>query len=246
MYSAKKIYNERYLAKGNASWPVKIVDPEIEDCLVTQGPDAAEEKLLKRLAEDYTEATSQSEIDKRPWFGRCVYESGNDVCDDQTVMLSWNEETLPLLNDNDSSVGVQTQARGAKTASFHMIAFTENQCQRRGRVYGTKGEIEYDSQIIRIHDFSTGHTDVHYPSQPGGGHGGGDAGLVRQYIRAIEAVRNQGVSVKEAQDLYIGCSLEEVIRSHAMVFAAEQARREKKVIDWKDWWISNVQSHVAA
>ena len=246
MYSAKKIYNERHLSKGNAAWPVNIVEPEIEQCLTAQGVDAAEEKLLSRLAEDYTDTTLQAEIDARPWFGRCVYESSNDVCDDQTVTISWDEEVLPIPRNEDSSDAAQTKVQGAKTASFHMIAFTEKQCERRGRIYGTKGEIEYDSRKISVHDFSTGQTKAHHPVQLGGGHGGGDDGLVRQYVEAIQAVKNHGASIEEAQRLHVGCNLEEIIRSHALVFAAEQARREKTVVDWQDWWASNVQTHVAA
>ncbi len=74
------------------------------------------------------------------------------------------------------------------------------------------------------------------------GHGGGDDGLARQFILAVDAVKNRGVSVKEAQRLHVGCSLEEVIRSHAMVFAAEQARLRKRVLDFPEWWTENVES----
>jgi len=30
--------------------------------------------------------------------------------------------------------------------------------------------------------------------------------------------------------------LEEIIRSHAIVFAAEEARKEKKVLNFSEWW----------
>lgn len=242
MYSAKKIYYERHLAKGNTGWPVDIVDPEIEQCLAGPGDKAqaesvAKAKLMQRLAENYSAETRQSEIEKRPWFGRCVYESDNDVCDDQMVTITWDEDPLPL----DRVAETPLRNRGAKTAAFHMVAFTEKQCERRGRIYGTKGEIEYDSKIIKTHNFITGQTESHHPDQPGGGHGGGDDGLAQQYVRAIDAVNNRGMSVEQAQRLYIGCSLDEVIRSHAMVFAAEEARRERKVVVWTDWWAANVE-----
>ena len=241
MYSAKKIYYERHLAKGNAGWPVNIVDPEIEECVAGLGDRrhdeaAAKATLMQRLAEDYSSDTPQSEIDTRPWFGRCVYESDNDVCDDQMVTITWDEDPLPL----DGVAGSSVRCRGAKTATFHMVAFTEKQCERRGRIYGTKGEIGYDSKVIKVHDFTTGQMKIYHPHQLGGGHGGGDDGLAQQYVKAIDAVKNQGMNVEEAQRLYIGCSLEEVIRSHAMVFAAEEARREKKVVVWTDWWAANV------
>ena len=233
-YSAKKIYKEHRLAKGVTGWPVNVVDVEIEDCLATEGMPSAETKLLKRLAEDYNENTPQEEIDSRPWFGRCVWESENDVCDNQLVTLTWDED--PLDRDGISSM----KGRGSKTAIIHMVAFTEKQCERRGRIYGTKGEIEYDSKMIRVYDFATCEANIYNPPQPGGGHGGGDAGLAQQYVKAMSAVKAGHMSIEEAQKVYVGCTMEDAIRSHAMVFAAEEARRHKRVIDWKEWWVSNV------
>ncbi|KAL8690446.1 MAG: hypothetical protein Q9218_004100 [Villophora microphyllina] len=234
MYSAKKIYQEKFLATGNAGWPVHIVDPEIEDLFGTKGMEWAAERLQTRLAEDYNDSTPLEEVQNRPWFGRCVYESDNDVCDDQIVTISWDDD--PLHDYGNLSMAQRLHGRGAKTAMFHMIAQTDKQCERRGRVYGSKGEIEYDSKMIRVYDFATSQSEVHYPHQPGGGHGGGDEGLTKQFIHAMEAVEHDAIDVEEAQRIHIGCSLEDVIRSHAMVFAAEEARRKKTVIDWNKWW----------
>ena len=217
-------------------WPVNIVDPEIEDCLAAEGLASAETRLLKRLAEDYDDSFSASEVHGRPWFGRCVYESDNDVCDDQVVTMTWDEDPL----DNSAEFDIM-KGRGSKTATIHMTAFTEKQCERRGRIYGTKGEIEYDSRVIRIYRFATRTTEIRNAPQPGGGHGGGDAGLAQQFIKAINAVKNEGMSVDEAQRKHVGCTLDDAIRSHAMVFAAEEARREKKVVDWRAWWARKVE-----
>jgi len=242
IYSAKKIYQDTHLSKGNAGWPVHIVDPEIEDCLHQKGQAAAEARLRDRLAEDYSISTPQDEIDRRPWFGRCVYESDNDVCDDQVVTMTWEDDPLSPFLTGVSDMISRLKGRGAKTATFHMIAFTEAQCERRGRVYGSKGEISYDSKEIRVYDFATKKAQIHHPHQSGGGHGGGDDGLARQFVRAVDAIKNDGMNVEEAQKTYVGCTLEEIIRSHAMVFAAEEARRERKAVDWKKWCEKN---HVA-
>lgn len=235
IYSAKKIYQDTHLSRGNAGWPVHIVDPEIEDCLQTKGQVAAEAKLMEHLAEDYNASTPQDKIDRRPWFGRCVYESDNDVCDDQVVTITWEDDPLPTSLDSASDMISGLKGRGAKTATFHMIAFTEAQCERRGRIYGSKGEISYNSKEIRVYDFATKKAQIHHPHQSGGGHGGGDDGLARQFVRAVDAVKNRGMTVEEAQQIYVGCALDEIIRSHAMVFAAEEARRGRKVVDWKEW-----------
>ena len=219
---------------------MNVVDPEIEDCLATQGLPHAETMLLERLAEDYTDSTPQAEIDGRPWFGRCVWEADNDVCDDQVVTMTWDDEP----REECANASESTKDRGSKTATIHMVAFTDKQCERRGRIYGTRGEIEYDSKMIRVYEFATGATKAFSPTQAGGGHGGGDAGLAQQYIKAMSAVKNEGVSVDEAQRIHVGCTLEDAIRSHAMVFAAEEARRERKVVDWRAWWTANVERNM--
>ena len=238
IYSAKKIYEDNHLAKGHAAWPVHIVDPEIEDCMMNGQKETAMLRLRQRLAENYDEHTPQANIDSRPWFGRCVYESDNDVCDDQVVTITWEDEPLPA--DGQSDMAARLKDRGAKTATFHMIAFSEKRCERRGRIYGSKGEIEYDSTTIKVYNFATEQTQTHHPLQRGGGHGGGDAGLAEQYVKAIDAVKNHNMTIEEAQKVHIGCTLEEIVRSHAMVFAAEEARKQRKVVDWADWWHVNV------
>ena len=239
LYSAKKIYVQDHLAKGIAGWPVIIVVPEIED-LIGQGEEGTAMTMLEaELAKDYGTGTPQSEIDGKRWFGRCVWEVDNSVCDDQVVTITWEETPLP--SNGSEGMESRVKGRGAKVATFHMVASTEKQCERRGRIYGTKGEIEYDSKAIRVYDFASKNARTHYPHQPGGGHGGGDAGLVQQFVKACDAVCVGEMRVAEAQRVHIGCTLDEVIRSHAMVFAAEEARKGKKVVDWGEWWVDNVE-----
>ena len=195
--------------------------------------------LEAELARDYDTSTPHCEIDGKRWFGRCVWEADNSVCDDQVVTMTWNETPLP--QNGCEEMEPRIKGRGAKNATFHMVASTEKRCERRGRVYGTKGEIEYDTKAIRVYDFGSEQAQIHYPHQPGGGHGGGDGGLVRQFVKACDAVRMQEMNVAEAQRVHIGCTLDDVIRSHAMVFAAEEARNGKRIIDWGEWWMANVE-----
>ena len=239
-YSAKKIYLEKHLEFGNTDWPVKIVNPEIEDIYKTTGKEAAAKKLLENLAEDYTSETPSNEIEARSWFGRCVWDANNDVCDDQMVTITWDDD--PAEKDDDGRPILK--GRGAKTAQMHMVAFTEKICERRGRIYGTKGEIEYDSTSIKVHNFSTGETKTHNPHIAGGGHGGGDEGLARQFLMAVNAVDSGELSAADAQVKFLGCDLEEAFRSHAMVFAAEEARTKRLVVDWKKWWSERVESQL--
>ncbi|KAL2813158.1 hypothetical protein BJX63DRAFT_232567 [Aspergillus granulosus] len=256
IYSAIRIYRDNQLRKGERGWPVKIVCPDIEDYLPPSASNAssagstngtndadmdvdiskAEDHLLSVLSQDYDDTvTSADEIAQRPWYGRCVWESDNEVCDDQVVTISW--DTVPPQ---------PSDSRKAKknlpgiTATLHMIAPTEAQCERRGRIYGTKGEISYDSRQIRIFDFTTRKVTVHdVPKQPPEeekAHGGGDYGLARGFVGAVDAVVNKGWSVEDAQRGFVGCELGDVIRSHAYVFAAEESRRAEKVVAWEGWW----------
>jgi predicted dehydrogenase len=234
VYSAVRIYKERHLLKGLVDWPLHIVAPDIEDTFVASGTAAAEKLLMAKLAEDYdTASTPDSEISARAWYGRCVYESDNNVCDDQFVTVAWDDEPE----------GPRSAGRIAKTANLHMVAPSEKQCERRGRVYGTEGEIEYDSRTIKIFSFARSEsTTIEIPRAQNPkeekAHGGGDWGLTRMFVGAVDAVENLGWEVSDAQAEFIGCTLEEAVRSHAVVFAAEEARREEKVVQWEAWWES--------
>ncbi|KAH6678079.1 NAD binding Rossmann fold oxidoreductase-like protein [Halenospora varia] len=241
-YSAKRIYlgpKLRGLYTGNKNWPVDIVVPDIEECMHKGGLDGGEAALTAKLAEDYDQNTPDSEISAKNWFGRCVYEADNDVCDDQVVTMTWDNDPLPKVNqDNEKALA----GRGAKTAVFHMVAHTKKICDRYSHIYGADGEIYADSETITVEDFNTGAKKIYKPHMAGGGHGGGDDGLARQFILAVDAVKNHGTDVAEAQKAHVGCSLEEVIRSHAMVFAAEEARLGKKVLDFPEWWKREVEA----
>jgi hypothetical protein len=243
-HSAKNIYLTKHFDKNDFGWPVKIVVPEIEDIYRSQGEDAVRSELLARLRDDYDAETPDEEIKKRNWFGRCVWESDNNVCDDQTVTITWDDAPLPSETPNDQGDRGDLNGRGAKSATLHMIAPTSKICERRGRVYGTLGEISYDSFSIEVHDFATGKTTTHHPPRAGGGHGGGDDGLANNFVRAVKAVKDSELDAVAAQRKHLGCSLDEVVRSHIAVFAAERARTEGRTVDWKDFWSSEVESHL--
>ncbi|KAF2973478.1 hypothetical protein GQX73_g32 [Xylaria multiplex] len=235
LYSSKRIYvgpKHMGVETGNISWPISIVVPDIENC--GGDIDKAKAAILPKLAEDYDASTPQEVIDSKNWFGRCVFESDNDVCDEQVVVMTWDDDPLPYSNTTAND------ARGAKQATFHMIAQTKKQCQRYTYVYGTEGEIYADSKTITVEDFKTGETKTYLPKLESLGHGGGDHGLTRQFVLAVDRVKNGGWKAENAQHEFIGCSLEEIIRSHAMVFAAEEARRAREIVDWKIWWDKNV------
>jgi hypothetical protein len=237
-HSAKRLYLDQHLDMGVTKWPVKIVVPEIEELYKSQGKQKATEKLLSALGEDYGRDATVSLVEGRTWYGRCVFESDNDVCDDQVVTMTWKDDPLPGKESNE--VG-RLDSRGAKQAVFHMVAFTQAICERRGRIYGTEGELQYDSSNITVTNFKSGYSKTHHvPPPPDSGHGGGDDELALNMIRAVNAINHGDMDVDAAQAKFLGVTLVEVIRSHAAVFAAEQARTDGKVVQWKDFWQQEV------
>jgi hypothetical protein len=252
-------------------WPVDIVVPDIEDVVAAKGRDgglqAGEEALLARLGEDLRGDMSEEDVAARNWFGRCVYECDNDVCDDEVVTMTWDADPLPLPHPlplrssppSSSSVGSSPSVvgrgdahapptdptadslggRGAKIATFHMVSHTSRICERYTHIYGTDGELYADSSTITVTHFSDASlSNTHIPSKSfeHQGHGGGDAGLTRQFVLAVDRVKNHGLGVSEAQETIVGCSLEEVVRSHGVVFAAESARIKREVVGFAGWW----------
>ena len=108
------------------------------------------------------------------------------------------------------------------TASFLMTAFT-NQCARRIRLMGTKGEIkgDMDAGIIEITDFVSGDQEkimLHTPAQ---GHNGSDISMMRDFVRMI------GEGKKGKTDAAVS------VESHLMALAAEEARVKKEVLDFR-------------
>ncbi|KAJ5086900.1 hypothetical protein NUU61_008207 [Penicillium alfredii] len=127
-FSARKIYWEQGTCQELGGWPLNVVVPDIEAYLDEGGLNGAASGLDRKLKEDYTEETPSQEVSSRQWYGRCVFESDSDVCDDQTVHITWDDD--------------EPSGRMAKRATFHMTAFTQGVCTKQTKIFGTRGEIE--------------------------------------------------------------------------------------------------------
>ncbi|KAI0033781.1 streptomycin biosynthesis protein StrI [Vararia minispora EC-137] len=177
-YSAKKsnvVYLEPVQA-GKTGWPAAVIVDGIADI------------------ENVTDALHSGP------YGQCVYESRNDVCDNQVVNIQFSS--------------------GA-TASFTMVAYTLLQCERQTRLHFTHGEIVGDMTDFTVTDFRTGATEKRSPMREGGGHGGGDLGLIRAFTEAVRTGRQE----------LLGTDVTEVLSSHLTVFAAEESRRKGVTVD---------------
>lgn len=153
------------------------------------------------VAPEPTESSLREALRTGP-YGRCVYACDNDVVDHQVVALEFE---------------------GRRSAVFTMTAFTQAR-HRQVRLFGTRGEITGDGETIRIFDFlSDSFQTIETTKADGsilGGHGGGDYGLMDAFIRAV-AEQNRSPILSGP---------EETLESHLIVFAAEKARLEKRVV----------------
>lgn len=138
-------------------------------------------------------------------YGRCVYKCDNDVVDHQVISAEFANQV---------------------TAAFTMSAFT-NDCTRTIKLMGTKGEIRgsMEKREIEVLDFLTGNKNIIQVGKAKSGHGGGDSGIMGEFI---ENIRKGDIS----QGL---TSAAVSVQSHLMAFAAEKSRLENKVVDIKEF-----------
>jgi predicted dehydrogenase len=134
-------------------------------------------------------------------YGRCVWACDNDVVDHQVVNLEY--------------------ASGV-TASLTMTAFTRMRA-RETRIFGTRGELYGNGDTVEVHDFLTRETTM-YDTTNGddlGRHGGGDDGVMADFVAAAAA----------GDPALVPTSPAETLESHRIAFAAEASRRERRVVD---------------
>jgi predicted dehydrogenase len=133
-------------------------------------------------------------------YGRCVYRSDNDAVDHQVVLMHF-----------DTGLSVSLTMQGSSHLEGRTI-----------RIDGTRATLlanEARAEMV-IHDHREGTTE-RISSPPGvGGHGGGDEGLMRAFVGAIQGDR-AGVLT----------SAREAVASHLMAFAADRARLNAEVVN---------------
>lgn len=116
---------------------------------------------------------------------------------------------------------VNLEYSGGTTATFTMTAFHPG--GRFIRVHGTKGFVEgsVEDRELTHTDFISGNTHTVKLPSAYGDHGGGDYLVIKSITEAIRRCDPNAV-LTSAQDS---------LRSHRVVFAAERARREKRVVE---------------
>ena len=133
-------------------------------------------------------------------YGRCVYRSDNDAVDHQVVLMRFA-----------SGLSVSLTMQGSSHLEGRTI-----------RVDGTRATLLANEARgeMEIHDHRTGQAERIAKLRGVGGHGGGDDGLMRAFVRALRGDR-AGVRT----------SAREAVASHLMAFAAEASRVSGDAVD---------------
>jgi predicted dehydrogenase len=160
---------------------------------------------VNTLCANPTYETVKEVLDKTN-YGTCVWKvEDNDVCDNQVAVMEFKN-------------GVR--------GTFTVTAFTHNQF-RETMLFGTKGSIYANTRdneiIVRKHgidEYSESNITIIKPKRIVGGHGGGDVGLMEDFINVVNG------SGKEVRT-----SVEQSIQSHLMSYACEKSRLEKRRIE---------------
>lgn len=156
------------------------------------------------VSADQTEEGLLQALETSP-YGRCVYRTDNDVCDHQVTVIEF---------------------KNGVTATFNLSGFT-NKMHRTLKIMCEHGEIRGDDykNIIEVTRFNSNMADagrqtVIHPAALGGGHNGGDTGLMNDFLENLEKA-----------DFNSRSSIDMSVESHLMAYAAEEARVTGTVID---------------
>ncbi|CAH1800841.1 unnamed protein product [Owenia fusiformis] len=170
--------------------------------VVTEGYENVEStKDLEDIVKDV-----QQKLETGP-YGRCVYDCDNDVMSQQVVNLQFKE---------------------GQTCSFTMVACTQKICVRSTKIFGSMGQLtcDFDGPVYHF-DFNTKITTPLYAEEylPSGskmtGHDGADYHLIKAFVEAIQT--GDRSKILSGPD--------ETLSSHLLVFAAELARKENRVVN---------------
>ena len=131
-------------------------------------------------------------------YGRCVYHCDNDVVDRQVVNMELEDGVV---------------------CNLIMSAFTAN-CCRQLKILGTLGQIQADMSTneVWLHPFGGEPRKVEVAAADSG-HGGGDYGLLRDFLTVIREGGESRTSAKAS------------LQSHLVCFAAEKSRVEGRIIE---------------
>lgn len=144
---------------------------------------------------------------KTGWYGRCVYDCDNDVVDHQTVNMELeNGTTVTLTMNGQGHEEGRTMRWDGTDATLY-------------------GKFTALGNEITIHHHLSGKIEkVPVIDRDKSGHGGGDFGIVRSFVNAIQGKPDDSITTAR-----------ESLESHLLAFAAEESRVNHSVIYMPDY-----------
>ena len=156
---------------------------------------------ISTISEDTSPEARRQALETGP-YGRCVYRCDNDVVDHQTVNM-----------ELESGASGTLFMHGHSHREGRTMRYDGTRATLLGRFYLTDNEIQ-------IHDHLTGKVEIIRPELGRAGHGGGDAGVMRAFVRALREGETEPLTSARAS-----------LESHLTAFAAEKARVEGTIVD---------------
>ena len=156
---------------------------------------------ISTISEDTSPEARRRALETGP-YGRCVYRCDNNVVDHQTVNM-----------ELEGGASVALIMHGHSHREGRTMRYDGTRATLLGRFYLTDNEIQ-------IHDHLTGKVEIIRPELGRAGHGGGDAGVMRAFVRALRQGETEPLTSARAS-----------LESHLTAFAAEKARVEGNIVD---------------
>lgn len=159
--------------------------------------------LIKKKHSDITLDEKLEALKTNDPMGVCAYKTGSDLVDHQTVMMKF---------ENGST-------------AFHSMLSAVPRPGRKIHIIGTEGEIEgfFETNKYTYRKFNFENSlwteetvDVMAEIEVGVGHGGGDIGLMRDFVRRMQGEK-PSIAATDIVDS---------INGHECVYAAEQSRKD--------------------
>lgn len=164
--------------------------------------------LYEEEEEDYSDKAKMKILESSP-YGRCIYQSDNNVVDHQQVNIKF-------------PMGI--------TANLTMHGFSESE-GRTLRIDGTKGTLKGEfmsyGETIRFYDHYSGNEEILFEKEldvTGAQHGGGDYKLLDAFINTLTTTETAPLT-----------NAREALISHIMAFAADEARLQEKIVNMKNY-----------
>lgn len=183
IYSAEALYVARWKKFGSPAdcWPFNVVDVNVPN----------------------TEESLRTAYENDP-YGRCVFACDNDVADNQTVVMRFENDV---------------------TATLTMTGFTDK-LGRRMVFHGTHGSIELNEteEALTVVRFGKDETRFNLADlvkdlgEDAFGHGGGDVMIIKSLHDAL------------SQNIPSDTSLEKSVESHLVALAAEKSRKTRSAV----------------